>query len=302
MRAGLPFAGLGQPLPGVFFATLSALANGTPLPAAAGTPQPQPSTRFFGSVTVNGLPASGSAVVASVNGVNCGSGPIGSDGSYSLDIQATPACTSAGATVQFSIGGAPTDQTGTIPATPGPVRLNLTITSQHGGGGQPAQATPQPAQPANAAVPFSSCQSGQIGLQFLSQSENPPGLINDTFRFQVLGLAPGATFALYVAPATTSSQTDQFVATARQAASGTADAQGTAAGTLTLMAAHPAGAAPPSTLYAIELVSGRSCFDATASVPQQSFVPVSPATPTPCPASRLPESSWAGRESGNNCP
>lgn len=283
-RAGVPLAGLGRPLPDLFFATLTALATGAPLPAGP-TPTAAPAIRFSGNVTVNGLPAANSTVVASVNGVSCGTGPIAADGSYSLDIQGTAACTMPGATVQFSVGGEPATPTGTIPTAPGPVRLDLAITTQHGLGGQPGQPTPAPAQPSNAAEPFGSCASGQISLQFLTESEAPPGLINDVFRYQVLGLPPGAAYAVYAAAVPSSGQTDQFVATARQAGGGVVDTQGQASGTLTLTTVHPANARPIATLYALELVAGNACFDGFASVPQQSSGPINPPTPTsstPC--------------------
>lgn len=95
---------------------------------------PSPPNRFFGSVTLDGAPApGGTTVTASIGGVECGSAAVavGETYAYVLDVVSdgdVSGCGSAGATVSFSVGGNPADQTATWTSgdfTP----LDLTATS-----------------------------------------------------------------------------------------------------------------------------------------------------------------------------
>jgi len=88
------------------------------LPSVEAQP-PSPPNRFFGSVTLDGAPASGGTIVsATIGGVECGSAAVavGETYAYVLDVVSdgdVSGCGSAGATVTFLVGGNPADQTAT---------------------------------------------------------------------------------------------------------------------------------------------------------------------------------------------
>lgn len=113
----------------------SPVATGTPanVPPAGVRP---PAARFYGGVTVNGQPAaSGTPITATAsNGAVCGSTTVGaapaSGSNYALDIVGSdPACSTPGATMTFTVGGAPATApaTATIPDVSGPVRADLSV-------------------------------------------------------------------------------------------------------------------------------------------------------------------------------
>ena len=114
--------------------------TGTATPATSvGGPANVPSARFFGTVTgVGGAAISpGTPVVALIGAIACGTGAA-TNGNYSVDVQSIAGCTAPGATVNFTVGGAPATQTGTLPPIQGTaVQVNLTL----------AAATPTPAPP-----------------------------------------------------------------------------------------------------------------------------------------------------------
>ena len=114
--------------------------TGTATPATSGGgPGNVPSARFFGTVTgVGGAAISpGTPVVALIGAIACGTGAA-TNGNYSVDVQSIAGCTAPGATVNFTVGGAPATQTGTLPPIQGTaVQVNLTL----------AAATPTPAPP-----------------------------------------------------------------------------------------------------------------------------------------------------------
>ncbi|HEY8837005.1 MAG TPA: hypothetical protein VIO16_04855, partial [Dehalococcoidia bacterium] len=114
--------------------------TGTATPATSGGgPGNVPSARFFGTVTgVGGAAISpGTPVVALIGAIACGTGAA-TNGNYSVDVQSIAGCTAPGATVNFTVGGAPATQTGTLPPIQGTaVQANLTV----------AAATPTPAPP-----------------------------------------------------------------------------------------------------------------------------------------------------------
>jgi hypothetical protein len=115
----------------VITVTPTASATGS---APAGT-QP-PSARFYGSVTVNGSPASsGTAVTAtSSSGASCGSTTVGAPpatgSNYALDVTGSDTgCTTPGSTLSFSVGSSNATVSGaaTIPAVSGAVQANLSV-------------------------------------------------------------------------------------------------------------------------------------------------------------------------------
>lgn len=113
--------------------TVTPTANATP-PAPAGS-QP-PSARFYGSVTVNGSPASsGTTVTAtSSSGASCGTTTVGAapatGSNYALDLTGSDSgCTTSGATLSFSVAGSAATVSGqaTVPDVSGAVQANLTV-------------------------------------------------------------------------------------------------------------------------------------------------------------------------------
>jgi hypothetical protein len=78
---------------------------------------PSPPNRFFGSVTLDGAPAAaGTVIAAQIGGVECGSTTVvtGETFAYILDAVSDgeiAGCGSAGATVNFLVGGNTADQT-----------------------------------------------------------------------------------------------------------------------------------------------------------------------------------------------
>lgn len=323
VRAGLPLAGAGRKLPDLFFDTLTAQVNGTPLPplpqsacalserySVWGAPVAQancPVARFYGTVTINGQSAANSTVTAVISGVTCGSGPITASGGYTVDIQPNPGCTTPGASVSFSIGGAPTNQTGTLPATATRVRLDLSITTQTSTVPQ-VTSTPGPASSGNQPVAFGACQDGRFTLIFLSEAQTSPGVLVDTFQYTASGLAAGS-YAIWAAPLVAGS--DNFAQSARQVVAGAVGANGAVSGTLSLTTARaasqqsatfaavaqftpttapthtptqtpmqtPQPIAQPTTIYGLELLTNGRCLDATASVPQRQTSPSNPTAP-----------------------
>jgi len=111
------FAQAGQATP-----TATATAAG-PTPAVnLGGPAAVPAARFSGTVNA----PNGATVVASIGGVACGFGTV-TNGSYYVDIQEITGCSTAGASVNFTVDGDPASPTGTVPALEGTaVILNLT--------------------------------------------------------------------------------------------------------------------------------------------------------------------------------
>ncbi|MBI2760346.1 MAG: hypothetical protein HYX51_02835 [Chloroflexi bacterium] len=110
---------------------LSATALG-PRSASA---QPTPPARFFGTVTLNGQPApNGATVQARVGTNNCGTGTVtaaGATSNYVVDVASVstmPGCGTDGATVTFTVSGAPAAQTGTF-QTGAFISLNLVATA-----------------------------------------------------------------------------------------------------------------------------------------------------------------------------
>jgi len=122
---------------GLAAVALAGLAGGSVFasaPASAQAPTNLPMARFYGQATVNGAkPITNLTISALVGTTPCsgtqanvsGSGTF-NDGSYFVDIQAVPGCTTPGATVTFTISGFKAKQTGTLPQIPGtPVHLDL---------------------------------------------------------------------------------------------------------------------------------------------------------------------------------
>ncbi len=101
-------------LVGVVVALMSSL-----MVAAVSAQQPSvPPNRFFGSVTLDGASAPASTVVAAtIGGVVCGEVTVATAGSYSrldvVDSAGTAGCGTAGATVEFLVGGNPAAETAT---------------------------------------------------------------------------------------------------------------------------------------------------------------------------------------------
>jgi hypothetical protein len=142
LLGGLALAGAGAAVhaqTGTATPTAAAPTPTGPTPASnVGGPSAVPSARFFGTVTLNGsAAAAGTTVTASIGGVACGFGTV-SGSTYAVDVQAISGCTTPGATVNFTVGGARASQTGTLPPIEGTaVQLNLTA----------AAATPAPSPP-----------------------------------------------------------------------------------------------------------------------------------------------------------
>ena len=73
--------------------------------ASAQTP-PTPPSRFVGSATINGQEAPiGTTVIATIDGVPCGSGTVNAAGKYVLDVVATDSCGSSVVTIAFVVSG-----------------------------------------------------------------------------------------------------------------------------------------------------------------------------------------------------
>jgi hypothetical protein len=109
-------AGAWSPAQGPYTITLAITGNTGSSGGSSGdsgSGQSIPMARFFGSVVNNnGSPIpDGQTVTATIGGVACGFGST-SGGQYSVDIQAINGCTARGATVNFSVGGQPAQQTG----------------------------------------------------------------------------------------------------------------------------------------------------------------------------------------------
>lgn len=85
--------------------------------AGSAAAQPSPPNRFFGAATLNGTtPPSGTPVTAFIGGTLCGTGQVGDNGRYSVDVadaSQTAGCGSPGATITFRVGGVDASQRGT---------------------------------------------------------------------------------------------------------------------------------------------------------------------------------------------
>jgi len=140
---------------GLAAVALAGLAGGSVLasaPASAQAPTNLPMARFYGQATVNGAkPITNLTISALIGTTPCsgtqanvsGSGSF-NDGSYFVDIQAVPGCTTPGATVTFTISGFKAKQTGTLPQIPGtPVHLDLDFQAP----ATPTAAAPTPPPP-----------------------------------------------------------------------------------------------------------------------------------------------------------
>jgi hypothetical protein len=72
---------------------------------------PTPPNRFFGDVTIDGLPApAGNNITATISGNVCGQTTVAADSTYVLDVVSsgqTAGCGTEGATVQFIVAGLP---------------------------------------------------------------------------------------------------------------------------------------------------------------------------------------------------
>jgi hypothetical protein len=122
---------------GLAAVALAGLAGGSLLasaPVSAQSPTNLPMARFYGQATVQGQkPVTNLTISALIGTTPCsatqanvsGSGSY-NDGSYFVDIQSVPGCTTPGATVTFTVSGFKAKQTGTLPSIPGtPVHLDL---------------------------------------------------------------------------------------------------------------------------------------------------------------------------------
>jgi hypothetical protein len=115
----------------------------------AQAPGSPPAVRYYGTVTLNGAPAPSGATVtaqsAASPGTTCGTGNVGTNGSYFVDINAIGGCLG---NVSFTVNGQKANQTGTAPANAGSAaRLDLTVSAA-----TPA-ATPPPPPTVRAAPP-----------------------------------------------------------------------------------------------------------------------------------------------------
>jgi hypothetical protein len=149
---------------GLAAVALAGLAGGSVLasaPASAQAPTNLPMARFYGQATVNGAkPITNLTISALIGTTPCsgtqanvsGSGSF-NDGSYFVDIQAVPGCTTPGATVTFTISGFKAKQTGTLPQIPGtPVHLDLDFQAPATPSAT-APPPPPPPQPSRTAAP-----------------------------------------------------------------------------------------------------------------------------------------------------
>jgi hypothetical protein len=113
-------------------------------------PASVPAFRAYGTATVAGAPAPSGATVTAVSatspGTTCGTGTVGSNGSYFVDIQSIAGCSG---NVTFTINGAPTTNAPTAPPSVqgSPVQVNLTA------GNATATPPPPPPPPAPVATP-----------------------------------------------------------------------------------------------------------------------------------------------------
>jgi hypothetical protein len=118
-------------------------------PAWAQGPASVPSFRAYGSCSGGTGPcASGSTVTAASAtnpGTTCGTGTVGSNGSYFVDIQSIPGCSGS---VTFAVNGQPTTNAPTSPPSVqgSPQQVNLTV-------GQATPTPPPPPPPAPVATP-----------------------------------------------------------------------------------------------------------------------------------------------------
>jgi hypothetical protein len=109
--------------------TVTATATSGAAPAGA---QP-PAGRFYGSVSGSSAAPGATVIATSTSGATCGSTTIGAapatGSNYALDLTGSdPGCTTAGAQLAFSVGGATATVSGssTVPDVSGAVRADLT--------------------------------------------------------------------------------------------------------------------------------------------------------------------------------
>jgi len=154
---------------GLAAVALALVAGGSALasaPVRAQAPTSIPVGRFYGNVTVLGTKAPTNLTLSATigtticSGTQASTGGIGSseavnDGTYWIDIQAVPGCTTPGATVVFSASGGAAGsykatQTGTVPQLPGtPVHLDLDFQQP----AKPTATAPPPPPPPAAKTP-----------------------------------------------------------------------------------------------------------------------------------------------------
>jgi len=154
---------------GLAAVTLALVAGASALvgtPAKAQQLQGVPVVRFYGQATLNGQkPITNFGITGSIGktvcttvqvntGYSTGGSGTNDDGSYFVDIQDIPGCTTPGSTVVFQAtnganGAVQAQQTGTVPSVPGtPVHLDLNFQSA-----APATATAPPPPPPPAKTP-----------------------------------------------------------------------------------------------------------------------------------------------------
>jgi hypothetical protein len=159
-----------------------------------------PPMRLYGVVTAVGAPvAAGTAVQALAGSAICGSGAVGSGGSYQVDVFTGPSSPChEGALLGFTVGGRPAIET--VNAQPGAfVSLNLTVTAT-----LPASAAPTAATETVALV--AGCNNvvttwpGATPSSTIAASVTPAGGLLAIWRYDAaaarfLGFAPQAVGA-----------------------------------------------------------------------------------------------------------
>jgi hypothetical protein len=148
----MSFSGIGSrfaaPIMGAAIAAVAMLSMGGASAWAQG-PASVPSFRAYGSCSgSSGTCQSGStvtAVSATNPGTTCGTGTVGANGSYFVDIQSIPGCSGS---VTFAVNGQPTTNAATSPPSVqgSPQQVNLTV-------GQATPTPPPPPPPAPVATP-----------------------------------------------------------------------------------------------------------------------------------------------------
>jgi hypothetical protein len=130
------------PLPGVPAPAPPTAPTVSPAPALG--QGSVPSARFYGTVASS----TGGTITAAIGGTPCGTGTVSSSGSYTVDIESVPGCTTPGSSVVFTVGTQAATPTGSLPDLPGTaVQLNLTLAAPT------PVATPRPIVPTVTAPP-----------------------------------------------------------------------------------------------------------------------------------------------------
>jgi hypothetical protein len=152
-------------------ALLSVLALLLTLPAVASAQQVPPHV-FFGTATVNGLPApAGTPVVAMIGGEQRGSTTVEANGQYQILV-----AQGSGTEVTFRIGTLTAAETATWELGGGTPNFNLTASSIGPGatpGGTPGAPAPGPAGPEGPAGPAG--PAGEPGAAGPAGPAGPPG-------------------------------------------------------------------------------------------------------------------------------